>query len=80
MHGETGDPLAFENAGGFERIDRAGVPPDADFRGDRQTSRRSDDFTGYSRQERAVLEQGRASVAGHDFVDRTTEIEVDEVR
>ena len=56
MNRETGNALAFENASRLEGIDRARIPPDADFGGDRQTSRRRHNLPGHARQERTVLE------------------------
>ncbi len=45
MHGQSRNPLPFEDARGFRRIHRAGIPSDADFRSDWQTISSRDNRT-----------------------------------
>jgi hypothetical protein len=79
VHGEALDPGVLEVACVVRRIDRLRVPAGADFRRDRQRRDGPNDGRGNGGQQGAVAQEGAAAVFANDFVDGTTEVDVDEV-
>ena len=79
MHGESLDARVFKMACVVHGIDRLGIPPSADFRGDWKRRDSTDHSRGDGGEESAVAQEGGAAVFADHFVDRAAEVDVDEV-